>query len=400
MKKRILSLLLLVALLLSFTSCIGVRANELSAGYEKRDSGVKAAHNEGFYADFSVKLLNGAAKKGKNALVSPLSATVALALLANGLGGESLSQTERATGLTLDGLNAEALYLSQSLKTGDKCKIRLANSLWFEDMFKTSVKSAYLQKNADLFGAQIYAAPFDSSTVSDINKWCSKNTDGMINKIIDGFPENTVLMGINALVFDAEWRAKYEKNDIKKLIFHNYDGTEKETDFLCSDEQLLYGDGYAGFYKMYEGDNYCFTAILPDKDVYEFASELTGEKLNKMWSEHNHGSVSVKLPEFAFDGEADLKEIFGNMGMTDVFDREKADMSNLSDTDCYISAFEQKTRIELDRNGTKAAAISFFPGAGMAAPPPEEIIFDRPFLFTITDVSNGIPLFIGIAANL
>ena len=116
MKKRILSLLLLFALLLSFTSCIGVRANELSAGYEKRDSGVKAAHNEGFYADFSVKLLNGAAKKGNNALVSPLSATVALALLANGLGGESLSQTERATGLTLDGLNAEAMYLSQSLR--------------------------------------------------------------------------------------------------------------------------------------------------------------------------------------------------------------------------------------------------------------------------------------------
>ena len=400
MKKTFISIMLLIAVLLSAVSCMKVSATELSKGYEKHETDIKAAHDTKFYNDFAVTLLNGANEKGVNTLVSPYSAAVALALLTSGTDGQSLKQIEEAFGITADKLDKEAVYLLGSLKTNGECKIKTANSLWFEDGFKSSVKDAYLQKNADLFDAQIYAAPFDQSTVTDINNWCSKQTDGMIKEIFKEFDVNAVLVGINALLFEAKWEEKYEKSEIKNKDFHNYDGTTTNTEFLCRQEKSLYGDGYVGFYKEYKGGDYCFTAIMPDdgSDIYEFLSMLDGEKLKSIWDNRTSGKCDVKIPEFSFDGEADLKEILQSKGVTDIFGAE-ADLSKISDTPLSISTFKQKTRIEFDRNGTKAAAITFFEGAKNAAPP-EEIIFDHPFIFTITDTSNGMPLFIGITADL
>ena len=398
--KKIISLLLLSAVLLSAVSCMRVSAAELSKGYEKHETDVKAAHDARFYNDFAIALLNGANDKGKNALVSPYSAAVALALLTSGTDGDSLKQIEDALSMTADELDKEALYLLDSLKTNKECNIKTANSLWLEENFKSSVKDAYLQKNADLFGAQIYAAPFDKRTVSDINNWCSKQTDGMIKEIFREFDVDAVLVGINALLFDAKWEEKYEKSEIKNKDFHNYDGTTTNTEFLCRQEKSLYSDGYVGFYKEYKGGDYCFTAIMPDdgSDIYEFLSTLDGQKLQSIWDSRTNGKCDVKIPEFSFDGEADLKTILQSKGVTDIFDPE-ADLSKISDEPIYISAFKQKTRIEFDRNGTKAAAITFFEGAKNAMPP-EEVVFDHPFIFTITDTSNGMPLFIGITADL
>ena len=398
--KKIISLLLLSAVLLSAVSCMRVSAAELSKGYEKHETDVKAAHDARFYNDFAIALLNGANDKGKNALVSPYSAAVALALLTSGTDGDSLKQIEDALSMTADELDKEALYLLDSLKTNKECNIKTANSLWLEENFKSSVKDAYLQKNADLFGAQIYAAPFDKRTVSDINNWCSKQTDGMIKEIFREFDVDAVLVGINALLFDAKWEEKYEKSEIKNKDFHNYDGTTTNTEFLCRQEKSLYSDGYVGFYKEYKGGDYCFTAIMPDdgSDIYEFLSTLDGQKLQSIWDSRTNGKCDVKIPEFSFDGEADLKTILQSKGVTDIFDPE-ADLSKISDEPIYISAFKQKTRIEFDRNGTKAAAITFFEGAKNAMPP-EEVVFDHPFIFTITDTSNGMPLFIGITADI
>lgn len=400
MKKKIIALLLLSAVLVSLVSCMNVSASELSKGFEKQETDIKAAHNAKFYNDFALTLLNGANDKGKNTLVSPYSAAVALALLTSGADGESLKQIEEAFGITADALDKEAAYLMNSLKTSKDCKIKTANSLWIKEDFKSSVKEAYLQKNADLFGAQIYAAPFDQTTVSDVNNWCNKQTDGMIKKILENFGGNDVLLGINALLFDAKWEEKYEKSEIKNRDFHNYDGTVTTKEFLCREEKSLYGEGYVGFYKEYKGGDYCFTAIMPDDgtDIYEFLSTLDGEKLQSIWDGKTGEKCSVKIPEFTFDGEADLKKIMQSKGVTDIFN-ENANLSKITDDPLYITDFKQKTRIEFDRNGTKAAAITFFFGAGNAMPP-AEVLFDHPFIFTITDTSNGMPIFIGIVADL
>lgn len=400
MKKKIAVLLLLLAVLLSAVSCMTVSAAELSKGYEKHETEIKAEHDKEFYNDFAITLLSGANEKGKNTLVSPYSAAVALALLTSGTDGESLKQIEEAFNITAEALDKEAVYLINSLKTGKECKIKMANSLWIKENFKSNVKEAYLQKNADLFGAQIYAAPFDQTTVSDVNNWCNKQTDGMIKKILENFGGNDVLLGINALLFDAKWEEKYEKSEIKSRDFHNYDGTTVNKEFLCRNEKSLYGDGYVGFYKEYKGGDYCFTAIMPDDntDIYEFLSTLDGDKMQNIWDSRTGETCDVKIPEFTFDGEADLKKILQSKGVTDIFN-ENANLSKITDDPLYITDFKQKTRIEFDRNGTKAAAITFFFGAKMAAPP-AEVLFDHPFIFTITDTSNGMMLFIGIVADL
>ena len=84
--------------------------------------------------------------------------------------------------------------------------------IWFRDEEnRLHVNESFLQANADWYDAQIYAAPFDQSTLKDINTWCKQHTDGMIEKMIDKIDANTVMYLINALTFDAKWATKYEK---------------------------------------------------------------------------------------------------------------------------------------------------------------------------------------------
>ena len=116
MKKRFISVLLLLSVLLCTVSCMNVSAAELSAGFEKRETGIKAEHDDAFYNGFAITLLNEANVKGENTLVSPYSAAVALALLTSGADGESLRQIEDAFGTDADALDAEAAYLLGSLK--------------------------------------------------------------------------------------------------------------------------------------------------------------------------------------------------------------------------------------------------------------------------------------------
>ena len=92
-----------------------------------------------------------------------------------------------------------------------------------------------MQTNADWYGAQVYSSPFDANTVKDINNWCAKYTDGMIDKIIDEIPADTLMYIINAVCFDAEWEEKYEDDDIKDKSFTNRDGTVSSGKMMMSD---------------------------------------------------------------------------------------------------------------------------------------------------------------------
>lgn len=400
MIRRFTALLLSLLMLPVFTSCVKVSAKELSAGYSPSDNAMTGAYIEGPYVRFTSALFKGAAENGGNVLVSPYSALICFSMLANGADGESRAEIENYLGCDTEQLEKLSAYLISSLKTGKECVIKTANSVWVKDSFEKSVLPSYLQKNADVYGAQIYSAPFDQSTVKDVNLWCDRQTDGMIDKIIDNVRGDEVFFLINSLLFDAKWETKYEKKDIKDGEFRNYNGTEKSVKMLNSTERFVPGETYSGFSKKYKDGNYVFTAILPDDestDIFKFIKDLDVEELFK--TEYN-GSVEVFIPEFSFDGEADFREILKKEGITSVFDPGAADLSLISRDQLYCSAFIQKTRVELDRNGTKAAAISLIGGAKSAAPSENRLIFDRPFVFTISDAKDGFPLFIGTVTRL
>ena len=211
--KKILSLLLVCSLffvlLLNLVGCSHkIVAIDLMAGIEPRASagtpGTVSDTAAATAADFALRLYRES-YDGNNTLLSPLSVFVALAMTANGANGNTKTQMESVLGMTVPNLNAFcALYLN-SLTGNDDVKLALANSIWLRDIENFAVKEAFLQTNADFFGAGAFRAPFNATTVKDVNQWVKDHTDGMIDKIVDGFTSQDMMLLINALVFDAKW---------------------------------------------------------------------------------------------------------------------------------------------------------------------------------------------------
>jgi len=365
------------------------------------------------FTDFSLSLFRETLTKDeKNDLLSPLSAALCLALVNNGANGNTRAQIENLFHMDTDTLNKSLYAYTSGLYSADDCKVNLANSIWLRQN-ALNVKPSFLQSNADWYGAQAYATPFDASTVKDINNWCYNHTTGKIEKIIDSIPRDTVFYLINALDFDAKWEVKYERKDLLQGTFHNYNGTDKDVTLLSSEESRYFiDDNSVGFTKNYMGAEYSFMALLPDEgvDVYDYVASLDSEKWAGLWEsadvtreDYQWRKVYAKIPEFKYEADLSLRKTLETLGLTDMFTPGKADFSNLDDTQAlYCDAVEQKTMIELDRNGTKAAAITWAAGKCMSAAPDEPlyITLDRPFVYAIIDNDHQLPLFMGVVTNL
>ena len=398
---------LLVSIIINLSGCaLPISAENLMDGVAARNVTPLddlSSHNAAV-TDFAVRLLGATEKSGKNTLISPVSVIAALAMTANGASGDTLSEMEQVFGTTSDELNLYLYTYLNSLSNGDKYKLSVANSIWFTDDDKLTVNKAFLQKNADYYGAEIYKTPFNNQTKRDINSWVKKETDGMIPKIIDSVPNDAIMYLINTLAFEAEWQSIYERYQVRDGIFTKEDGTEQNAEFMYGGEgSYLYDDMASGFIKYYNGRKYAFAALLPNEgvSVSEYISSLDGEKLHMMLTNPTYTTVNTAIPKFKTEYEVEMSEILSDMGMPLAFDVYSADFSNLGsyeENNIYIGRVLHKTYIEVAERGTKAGAVTVVEmKAGSAAPPdePKEVYLDRPFVYMIIDCENKIPLFIG-----
>ncbi len=407
--KEIMALIMSVIMTMQLTGCdTRASAADLMEGITPKIVEAKAVKDDSAAAvtDFAVRLFKESREDGKNTLISPYSVLSAMAMAANGAKGDTLSQMEQTFGLDLDELNEFMSSYKAALPSDEKCKFNIANSVWFKDTDGFSINKDFLQTNADYYGAQIYKAEFDDSTLKDINNWVDDNTDGMIKNILDEIPDDAVTYLINALAFDAEWKEIYNKSDISDGTFTKEDGTKQDAVMMYSDESTFLKDTNAiGFVKPYKGGKYAFAALLPDEGttVSEYADTLTGEKLRAVLEGAEETSVSVAIPKFKSEYSVEMKDILISMGIKDAFDKVKADLSALGTADgvLYISRVLHKTYIEVDEKGTKAGAATVVEITNDCAMEyPNTVYLDRPFVYMIIDTENNIPLFIGTVTNL
>ena len=176
---------------------------------------------------------------------------------------------------------------------------------------------------------------------------------------------------------------------------------------LSSTENLyLSVPGGCGVAKPYADSGYYFVGLLPEnagQDIREFAASLTGEEWLKAWDGRSGRDVRTKIPEFKTEDATDLTAVLKSMGMTAMFDESKADFQPLAagKTDLYVSGVQQMTYLELDRDGTRAAAVTGMTFAGKALPMEEmEVYLDRPFVYLIIDGGTGLPLFTGVTESI
>lgn len=405
---------LLVALLVNLTGCGGkVQAVDLMEGITPGAVTGKATDDSFRMQEmsFALQLLQASLKReeNKNILLSPLSVQLALTMTANGAAGKTRQEMETLLGgdIPLEILNEYLYTYVNSLPSGENSKLHIANSIWYRDEEnRLQVEQKFLQTNGDYYGAQVYKAPFDKQTVKDINNWVSRETDGMINDLIEEIGDETIMYLINALAFDAEWADPYKKSDVGERTFHTANGKGISVEMMYSTEwQYLENENTTGFLKDYKDGSYTFAALLPKEgmDIYDYVSDLAPEDILLMLDSPKHEGGQAGLPKFTFDYELSMNDTLKDLGMETAFDGAMADFSSMAHStggNLCIGEVFHKTHIAVDEEGTRAAAATMVSVVEECAPVSEwSVILDRPFLFIILDQTTNLPVFMGIVTD-
>ena len=408
MKKKI--LILTLCLLYLLTACGGpvYSADVLSSGGRKSPSAETDLTGPGAQAatDFAVELLQNT-DNGGNILLSPVSVLCALAMTANGAAGETRTQMEDTLGLPAEELNIYLQAYADTLPEGKEARCSLANSVWFRDAGeRLTMEPSFLDICSDYYGADLFRAPFDDSTLTDLNTWVSDRTDGLIPSILGNIPDSAMVYLVNALAFDGQWENVYRENQIHEGTFTAEDGSEQSAQLMYSQEYAYLEDDLAtGFLKYYKGKTYAFAALLPNEGVSvdTYVASLTGEGLRDTLTSARQEAVETAIPQFTTQYDTELSAVLTKLGMTDAFDASQADFSAMGSSPegpLYLSRVLHKTFLALDAQGTRAGAATVVEATTGDAAPGRIVYLDRPFLYLLVDCEANLPLFIGVVRSL
>lgn len=406
MKKKYLALLVAGTLLCSaLMGCTKTYATDFMDGVKAGTPTEVQVQEEtwaGMY-DFSVKLLQSTCEEEENTLVSPMSVLSALAMTANGARGETRSQMENTLGGTVEQLNGALTGLGQE----EDSPLYLANSIWFAEGGRITPNPDFLQIKADYYRAGVFEAPFDQTTVTDINRWVKEHTHGMVEEILKKIPHDTVMYLINALAFEAEWENPYQKDDVWQQAFTNQAGEVQQVSMMHSEETFYLRDDQAqGFMKYYQGGRYAFVALLPDKgnSVLDYVEGLDGQQLKKLLENPKSVPVVATMPKFESEMEVDLREVLKEMGMDLPFDSAQADFTGLGTSpegNLYINQVFHKAYLEVEEKGTRGGAATAVEMNTEAAPEEQMVVtLDRPFVYMVVDTSSMLPVFMGTVLSV
>jgi len=235
-----------------------------------------------------------------------------------------------------------------------------------------------------------------------INNWVKEKTKGLIPTLHDDpYPESTMLVLLNALYMNAKWQRPFEGWRTHESAFTTADGEEVQTQFMSMDGNLLYIDteDAKGILLPYKDERLAFIALLPEGELSEYVSSLTGEKLLSAVQSAKEEFAHLRLPKFDFEYDRSMTEDLIALGLSPAFDPDLANfipMGSGPNGELYLSEVYQKVKIIVDEEGTEAAAVTEAAATEEAAmEEPTRIFFDRPFLYAVVEKDTGLPLFMG-----
>lgn len=414
MKKRLIKLFALVMCAAMLTGCAasgGVK--NLTDGVNAADVTLPEVTDYTMIGDLGAGLMQyAAAQEAENPVLSPLSAYLCLAMLMPGANENTKAEFEKILGADWDYVSALAADIAAQLeKTGGSTKLDLANSIWTDDD-KAVIEEEWLKTVKAYFGPDIYSADLPSDgALKAINKWVNDKTNGMIPKLHDeNYDKDTIMVLLNALYMKADWAHKFEGQDTYDREFTKADGSTVTVPFMNmfeAYESYIKTEDAEGIMLPYDDGRLAFIALKPGSgDARGYASSLTGAKLKELIAAAKADTfVTVNMPKFSTGYSVYLTDALKAMGMTDAFDPDLADLSGAGrgvDGPLYISYVFQRVKVDVDEEGTEAAAVTEIATAeGCALPADEPIVltFDKPFVYAIVDTETGVPLFACVMEN-
>lgn len=344
----------------------------------------------------------------KNTCISPYSIELALGMAANGSSGTTRDEMLNVMHVKdLDAFNRAVTASGKKLES-DAMDIRIANSAWYDEnmLFSDSFEASYLPLLKDSYNAEAFKKNFsDSSTLSIMNDWISRATNDKITNIVSEIPQDTILILLNAVYFNAHWEVPFPKDGTVDEIFYSPSGDQVVPFMHLKDVYFQYVE-YKGIQALrmnYESSDMAMDILIPvdkEQNVTELFNNLTFEEKQELYqklsdSEENLISM-IRLPKFEFSTEnISLNDYLIRLGMTKALS-SGADFSLISE-EAFISQIYHKTFIRVDENGTEAAAVTSAMIERMSLIEGDIISFeaDVPFMYYISDTADGTILFIG-----
>lgn len=356
-------------------------------------------------SDFAAKStpLALAGQEGKNAAFSPVSLWAALAMLAPCAQGDSQNQLLSALGVAGQReLTDQVSRLWKGLYTNDGVSsLILSNSVWLND----SQQGEYVQATLDTLGrdyfAGVYTTPMGTAGADQaITDWVAKETNGLIGgngPVVDTMPD-TLLLLASSLYYKAAWVVPFDAEKTQEGDFTTASGETASADFMHASlaGNFLKRDGYqAAALETQLGEMFF---VLPEEGTApeELLSDTSFlSSLSSGAADVQYGMVDWSVPKFDLSADLDLMNTLKSLGITDLLDKDKADLSGLTSLDTFLTQAEQMTRVSVDEEGVEAAAVTII-ADGMGGAPDETCVMNlnRPFLFVLR--SQGVPLFVGV----
>lgn len=405
-RNSVLALALSLALLAAGCSAQGSPLKLQDADLPPVEPAISQQADQAF-AQLAVELLKGAREGGEDALVSPLSVLMALAMTANGADGETLAAFEQVLGggVDLDTLNANCASLIQDYAAlGGSTQANLANSLWLDEGRKADPD--FLQRCADTYGAGLFSVDLDTQkAVNQINSWVSEQTREKIQSIIEEPPSgDAALILVNAVYLKNAWQQEFDAQNTHPGVFYPEQGGEITVEFLSNgvrSEQYLSTGRETGVILPYDDGRLAFLAVMPTSgNLSEYLAGWDGGTVAGLLDGAEETRLSLQMPKFEAEWGGELSELLAQMGLESAFQPDRADFSRMSESeeDFYLSSVLHKTRLEVHEKGTEAAAVTAVMVECTSAAPVmeyESLRLERPFVYAIVDLQRQLPLFLG-----
>lgn len=336
------------------------------------------------YNDVTTKLLQEFAKdRDKNVVFSPLSVLIILGMLMDATEGETRAEilmaicgsdsAEDATEKEFPELNSKEWIQWISEIGRDLAKsgaLMSSNAVCVNETMNGKILSEYEKCLQDHFDGKLFVT---KNLAKAVNEWVNKATKGMIQEIVDESINSSLACLLNAIAFDAKWLRKVKQDDIEFGEFTNADKSVSEVTMINSLELQYIEDTYfTGFIKPYKDVGFSYMALLPKmKNSKFFYNAMNNIDFTTLYQSKYSEKVIVEIPEHKLDFGKRLNEFFESLGMNKIFS-DHAEFGPMTTEWIKVDSILHKAHMEVDRNGTKAAAVTAVMFAAGCAPQPKE----------------------------
>jgi serine protease inhibitor len=345
------------------------------------------------------------AQANQNVFISPLSASFALGMALNGAAGESFDQMRTALqvgGVSQQDINVGFKSLTSLLTSLDpSVTTRIANSIWYRQTFP--VNQSFVDAGKSYFDAEVAGLNFNdvSGSLATINGWVSQKTNGKIAKVLDDIDSSEVMFVLNALYFHGNWREKFDPSKTTDDRFTTAPGVTQSMRLMHRQDTILYAEtpSYQAVDLPYGNGAFAMTVVLPKtaSDIESVSAALTQASWRSLLSSFVSEKVDLSLPKFSLGYERSMNDDLRALGMVAPFVPDAADFTRMSPLgkQIFISLVKQNTFLNVDEEGTEAAAVTVvgFSVTSVGSSPVMRV--DHPFLIVIHERLSGTVLFMG-----